>query len=130
MMKPQPGNPVSGGSRYWPWMAAKNHQLFGSSRARACIDSTPLAYQKRSRFAKVPLFIQAFLRVKVAMAGRQWLIDPFYNLPSLILTSSYINIHSPMGMLDPLRGASVLRHPPSLMRVRRRQPELQSCTIA
>ncbi len=94
-MKPQPGN--SAKLTYWPWMAAKNHQLLGSSRARACIDSTPLAYQNRSRFAKVPPFIQAFLRVKVAMAGRQWLFEPFYNLQRMIPNSPYINIHSPTG---------------------------------
>src|SRR5262249_35762476 len=55
------------GLTHSPWMAAKNHQLVGSSSLRFIIAPTPRAYQSRSGLLKSPPCAHAFLRTKVAM---------------------------------------------------------------
>src|SRR4029450_6267 len=66
-MNAQPGNSLGSLSAvtYSPWIAAKNHQLAVSFRARAIMARTPIAYQWRSWLSKVPPSFQALLRVKV-----------------------------------------------------------------
>src|SRR4051794_17678115 len=67
--KAHPGNcPGSlAGETYSPWMAAKNHQLAGSSSALAIMARTPVAYQCKSVLPNVPPDFHALLRVYVAM---------------------------------------------------------------
>src|SRR5690242_13670138 len=55
------------GLTYSPWMAAKNHQLAGSSSPRCIILPTPLAYHSRSGLLKSPPEFQALLRTRVAI---------------------------------------------------------------
>src|SRR5579862_2261992 len=74
VMNPQSGN-AGGltyhavfGFTYSPCIAAKNHQLAGSSSERLIIFPTAFAYHSRSGFLKSPPLFHAFLRMKLAIS--------------------------------------------------------------